>query len=81
MFYTLHLPLPLGVVVLHLDTMRISGFNHYVSGYDSDHNRIDFIMDRFAWIDDIVYEYGYCHITSYTKCGVRTPCNLYQSLA
>lgn len=81
MFYTLHLPLPLGEVVLHLDTMRISGFYHYVTGYDLDRNPIHFVMDRFAWIGDVIYEYGYCHIVSYSKGGIVTPCNVYQSLA
>lgn len=49
--YTLHIS-PLGEVVLHFDTIRISGFNVYISGYDEDRNRIDFTMDKFRYPDD-----------------------------
>ena len=71
----------LGTVILHLDTIRISGFNTYVTGYDDDHNPIDFIMDKFDFLEDYSGGYGYCHITSYTKDGVTTPCSVYQALS
>lgn len=71
----------LGQIILHLDTMCISGFNTYVTGYDDDHNPIDFIMDKFDFLEDYSGGYGYCHITSYTKDGVTTPCSVYQALS
>ena len=78
--YTLHLS-PLGEVTLHLDTVHISGFNIYLTGYDDDNNRIDFTMDKLCYLEDIPYDFGYCHILSYTKNGISTPCNIYRSLS
>lgn len=71
----------LGQIILHLDTIRISGFNTYVTGYDDDHNPIDFIMDKFDFLEDYSAGYGYCHIISYTKNGITIPCNIYQALS
>ena len=71
----------LGQVILHLDTIHFSGFNTYVTGYDDDHNPIDFIMDKFDFLEDYSGGYGYCHITSYTKDGITIPCNIYQALS
>ena len=77
--YTLHIS-PLGEVVLHFATIQISGFNIYISGYDEDHNRIDFTMDRFCYPEDSPYGCGYCHIVSYVMQGVTTSCNIYRSI-
>lgn len=71
---------PLGKVVLRLDTIKISGFFTYITGYDEDHNRIDFVMDRMRYLDDYDADCGYCHIVSYTTNGVTVPCNCYQAL-
>ena len=71
----------LGRVVLHLDTIRIDGFNTYVTGYDDEHNPIQFTMDRFKYLDDYWSGYGYCHMVSYTKQGVTTPHNKYYALS
>lgn len=71
----------LGQVILHLDTIVISGFNTYVTGYDDDHNPIDFTMDKFDFLEDYSGGYGYCHIISYTKDGVTTHCNAYHALS
>lgn len=71
----------LGQVILHLDTIRISGFHTYVTGYDDDHNPIRFVMDRFNYLEDYYSSYGYCHMISYTKNGVTTPCSEYYALS
>lgn len=80
MFYLMRTQV-LSNVVLYLETIQISGFFVYISGYDDDRNQINFVMDRFIFPEDITYDYGYCHIVSYTKNGITTMCNLYQSLA
>jgi len=77
--YTLYLS-PLGEVILHFDTLRISGFNIQISGYDEDHNRIDFMMDKLSYPDDRPYGCGYCHILSYSIQDEVTPCDIYRSL-
>ena len=69
------------IITLHFSTMRISGRKTYITGYDDNNERIDFIMDRFQHPDDEPYDYGYCHIISYVKNGVSTPCNIYGALA
>ena len=72
----------LGRVILHMATVRISGFNTYVTGYDDDDNQIDFVMDKMCHLDDYFSsDYGYCHIIAYIKDGARTECSLYQSLS
>ena len=80
MMYTLYMS-PLGEITLDLDSIRISGFNIYVAGYDNDRERIDFTMEKICYLEDIPYGFGYCHILSYTKDGISTPCNIYRSLS
>ena len=79
MIYALYIK-PFGVVTLHLDTVVISGFNLYVTGYDCNKSRIDFVMNKFTFLEDDVYDCGYCRIKQYTKDGVTTTCNIYQSV-
>ena len=78
--YTLYLQ-PLGEVTLYLDSIRINGFFVYMQGKDDANNLIDFTMDRLQFPDDAAYDFGYCHITEYTKCGVQTKCNIYRCLS
>ena len=77
--YTLYLQ-PLGEVTIHLDTIRISGYFIYIIGYDDDHNPIEFIMDKLCYLEDCPYDYGYCHIVSYVKHGIKTFCDKYMSI-
>ncbi len=77
--YTLHIP-TVGEVVLHFATIRIDGFKIYISGYDEDHNRLDFILDKLAYPEDSPYGCGYCHIISYTMHGKTMPCDKYHSI-
>lgn len=79
MIYTLFMQ-PLGEVHLHLDSTIIDGFNIFITGYDDDHNRIDFTMDRLCYLEDSPCDYGYCHIVSYVKGGVFATCNVYKPL-
>lgn len=79
MLYTLHIR-PLGEVILHLDSISIDGFKIFITGYDNDHNRIDFTMDKLCYLEDSPDDYGYCHIISYVKGGVHTACNVYKPL-
>ena len=78
--YTIY-PVELGRVLLHMDTVQFSGFLTKVVGYDDDRNPIYFEMDKVCYLDDYIVDYGYCHIVSYTKFGVRTECDIYQSLS
>lgn len=75
--YTLYLR-PLGEITLHLDTVSFSGRNIFMNGYDSNHERILFTFDKFNYPEDVPSDYGYCHITSYMKGGICTPCNTYK---
>ena len=75
MFYTIH-SRELGRVVLHLDTIYFSGFFVYISGYDDDHNRINFTMDRFIFP---AQERGWCHVISYVIGNAHTSCSAYYS--
>lgn len=77
--YTLHIP-TVGKVVLHFATIRIHGFNIYISGFDEDHNRIDLTLDKICYPEDSPYDCGYCHIISYTMHGKTVPCNTYKSI-
>ena len=77
--YVLHIS-PLGRVVIYLSTIIISGFNIYMTGYDEDHNRVDFVMDKISYPDENPEGCGYCHILSYTMHGVTVPCNTYKSI-
>ena len=78
--YTLYLQ-PLGEVTLYLDSIRISGFFVYMQGRDDANNIIDFTFDRLQFPDDTTYDFGYCHITEFIKCGTKTPCNIYRCLS
>lgn len=78
--YTLYLS-PLGEITLHLDTIHISGFNIYLTGYDDDKVPIDFVMRKIKYLDSDNENFGYCHIISYTRNGVSTSCNIYRSLS
>lgn len=77
--YTLHLS-PLGEITLSLDTIRISGYFVYITGYDDNHNRIEFVTDKFCYLEDDPYDYGYCHIVAYIKNGIKTKCDIYRAL-
>lgn len=77
--YTLHIP-TVGEVVLHFATIRISGFKIYISGYDEDHNRLDFILDKLIYPDESPYDCGYCHILSYTMHDKTVQYNKYHSI-
>lgn len=77
--YTMHLS-PFGEIILHLNTIHILGFNIYISGYDSNHNRIDFIMRKICYPEDSPFGWGYCHIVSYADNGTTTECDTYQSI-
>lgn len=80
MLYALYIR-PLGEVILHLDSISIDGFKIFITGYDNDHNRIDFTMDKMAYLEDSPCDCGYCHIVSYVKNGITTPCNIYRALS
>ena len=78
--YTLYIP-TLGEIALDLNTIFLRGHIFHIIGYDDSHSRIEFIMDKFSCLDDYYYDYGYCHIISYIKDGVATPCNHYHSMS
>ena len=80
MFYTIYSE-EFGHITLHMYTIHISGFHTYITGYDEDKKPVNFVMDKLCYLDDYITDYGYCHIISYTKDGVCTKCNLYQSLS
>ena len=79
MLYTVHIR-PLGEVTLCLDTITISGFYIFIVGYNDNKDRINFTLDRLCYLEDSPYDYGYCHIVSYSKDGVSTQCNVYKPL-
>ena len=70
-----------GEVILHLDTMVIDGFMKYITGYDCDRNRIDFVIDRLSHDDEYPMGYGFCRVVSYTIDGTTMSCNKYYSLS
>ena len=80
MYYTVYIQ-QLGEVRLDLSTVNICGFLLYISGYDNNRNLIDFVMDKFNFLEDDVFDCDYCHIISYTKCGVCTNHNAYAVLS
>jgi hypothetical protein len=77
--YILHLP-KIGTVTLRFATLRLCGHKVYISGYDEDRNRLDFVMDKLVYPDDPHIDFGYCHIISYTMHGKTVPCNYYKSI-
>lgn len=77
--YTLYIP-TVGEVILRFATIRISGHKVYISGYDEEHNRLDFVLDKLVYPDDHHQDFGYCHIISYTMRGKTVPCNYYKSI-
>ena len=68
-------------IVLHLDTLRISGFLQYVTGYSDDHTRIDFTLDALEYPEDPPFDYGYCHIIAYTVSGITKQCDIFGAIA
>jgi hypothetical protein len=77
--YTIHLP-AIGEVSLCLSTIRFDGFKIYMSGYDEDKNLIDVLMDKIVYPVSKLYDYGYCHILSYTMHGQTVPYNNYHAI-
>ena len=81
MLYAIHTA-ELGKVMLHTKTMSFHDKNIHITGYDDDDNQISFVLDKICYLEDYFSsDYGYCHIVSYTKDGVCTKCNMYQSLS
>lgn len=80
MVYTINTK-ELGRIILHEDTIVRRGRIIYMLGYDDKHTPIRFVIDKMCHTNDYVLDYGYCHIVSYTKDGVCTECNMYQSLS
>jgi hypothetical protein len=76
MYYIIYIR-QLGEVRLCLDTVHINGFILCVSGYDSDRNQVDFVMDKFNFLEDATFDCDYCHVVSYTVCGTTTTCNMF----
>lgn len=77
--YTLYFP-SLGEITLDLDTIFLCGHIFHIIGYDDSHSRIKFTMDKLSCLEEYYYDYGYCHIISYTKDGVTVPCSFYHAL-
>ena len=77
--YTMYLQ-PLGEITLDLSTIRISGFFIYVDGYDDKHNGIKFTLNKLCYLENDPYDYGYCHIISYTNGNKTTFCDIFLSL-
>ena len=77
--YTMYLP-AIGEVVLHFATIRFDGFKIYISGYDEDHNRVDFTLDRLIYPENSPEDCGYCHIVSYNTKGQTVPYSSYHSI-
>ena len=77
--YTVYLP-DIGGLTLYFDTISVSGFNIYISGFDSDHNQVTLTLDRLVYPDEHPEHCGYCHIISYTMHGQTIPCNYYKSI-
>ena len=70
----------LGEVVLHMDTAcRANGYL-YVLGYDKKGAITRFVIDKICHASDRILDYGYCHIIAYSRNGICTECNCYQSL-
>ena len=78
--YTVYVP-DLGEVWLDLDSLVLLGHIFHIIGRDDSRSRIEFVIDKLSCLEDYYNDYGYCHILSYTKDGVMTPCNLYCSLS
>ena len=77
--YTVHLP-KIGEVRLYFDTICISGFNIYISGYDEKNNDITLHLDKLVYPDSRPEDCGYCHIIAYSTQGVTTSCNIYRAI-
>lgn len=77
--YTLYIP-TIGEVTLHFATIRIHGFKIYITGFDDEHNRLDFILDKLVYPDEQPEGCGYCHINSYELHGKTVPYNKYHSI-
>lgn len=77
--YTLYLP-TIGEVVLHFATIFISGSKIYISGFDTDHNRVDLTLDKLVYPESRPEDCGYCHIISYATHDKTTSCNMYRAI-
>lgn len=77
--YTVHLP-TVGELTLYFDTIRVSGFNVYISGHNSDSSAITLTLDKLVYPDEHPDGCGYCHIIAYTMHGQTVPCNYYKSI-
>lgn len=77
--YTVYLP-TIGGLTLYFDTIRVHGYNIYISGYDSNRNNIELTLDRLVYPDSHPEECGFCHIIAYTINGETVPCNYYKSI-
>lgn len=77
--YTLYIP-TIGEVTLCFATIHISGSKIYITGFDDEHNRLDFILDKLVYPDERPEGCGYCHINSYTMHDKTVSCNYYKSI-
>lgn len=76
--YTVHLPV-IGELTLYYDSIRVHGYNIYISGYDNEHNPIELTLDKLKYPQERPGDYGYCHIISYTIRGQVVHCDIYTS--
>lgn len=77
--YTVHIP-GIGRLTLYFDTIRVHGFNIYISGHNEDRENIELTLDKLVYPDSHPEECGFCHIVAYTMYNETVPCNYYRSI-
>ena len=77
--YTIYIA-GIGEVVLRKSTIHTKGRKTCILGRDTNKVRVGIIADKVCKPSNPFDDCGYLHITSYTRFGITTKCNIYAAL-
>jgi hypothetical protein len=77
--YTIYLD-GIGEVTLRKNVMHSHKHKTCILGHDNNRVRIGIIVDKLIMPSNPFDDCGYCHITSYTRFGITTKCNIYAAI-
>lgn len=77
--YTVHIP-GFGSVSFRKKGIYTKGKKLCIMAHDEKYHDIILLADKMTKPTNQPYDCGYCHITSYTRCGKTTNCNIYLAL-
>ena len=77
--YTIYFP-GLGEITIPKRSMHKCGQKACFLGHDSHKIPVGIIVDKLCMPTNQFDDCDYCHITSYTRFGIKTKCNIYLAI-